>query len=228
MKLHPEIRALYERVRLRGMRVWIGVALMAPAAAMVVNGQFEPAVEQRQKLSEEEQARLDAEVREASAKMVERERELVVLSFAREFRIPLDLASSIHKAAVENDISPRIAFGLVRAESEFKSRAVSPVGAVGLTQLMPGTARAISPGVTRADLMKPDTNLRIGFKYLRSLLEQYDGNEKLALTAYNRGPGTVNRVVKRGGNPDNGYAEMVLTGESKLHTRLMNQKFRRR
>jgi soluble lytic murein transglycosylase-like protein len=102
---------------------------------------------------------------------------------------------------------------------------MSPVGAVGLTQLMPATAKLFRPGITRQDLKQPDTNLHIGFKYLKELIDRYDGNEKLALTAYNRGPGTVDKLLKHGRNPDNGYAEKVLTGKSQMHTALMNKKF---
>jgi soluble lytic murein transglycosylase-like protein len=153
---------------------------------------------------------------------------LAVATFAREFRIPVTLAAQIHSAALAANIKPRIAFGLVKAESSFRTKAVSPVGAVGLTQLLPSTARWLVPGTTRRDLMVPQTNLRVGFKYLRHLIDQYDGNEKLALTAYNRGPGTVSKLLKRGRNPDNGYAEKVLTGSSTRHVRLMNAKFGRR
>jgi soluble lytic murein transglycosylase-like protein len=120
------------------------------------------------------------------------------------------LARQIHAAAMANGIDPRVAFGLVRTESAFRSSATSPVGAVGLTQLMPATARWLRQGVTRSDLRKPEVNLSIGFRYLRGLIRKYDGDTALALTAYNRGPGTVDRVLKRGGNPDNGYAGMVL------------------
>jgi soluble lytic murein transglycosylase-like protein len=102
-----------------------------------------------------------------------------------------------------------MAFGLVRNETVFDHNARSHVGAVGLTQLMPSTARWFRPGTTADDLRNPDISLKIGFKYLRELLDKYDGNTKLALTAYNRGPGTVDRVLKRGGDPDNGYAGMV-------------------
>jgi soluble lytic murein transglycosylase-like protein len=153
------------------------------------------------------------------------EPELAVASFAQEFRIPVTLATQIHTAAVRERIKPRIAFGLVKAESSFRTKAVSSVGAVGLTQLLPSTARWLVPGTTRRDLMMPETNLRVGFRYLRHLLDQYNGNEKLALTAYNRGPGTVSRLLKRGRDPDNGYAEKVLTGKSTRHVRLMNAKF---
>jgi soluble lytic murein transglycosylase-like protein len=153
------------------------------------------------------------------------EPELAVASLAQEFRIPVKLATQIHTAAVREKIKPRIAFGLVKAESSFRTKAVSPVGAVGLTQLLPSTARWLVPGTTRRDLMMPETNLRVGFRYLRHLLDQYHGNEKLALTAYNRGPGTVSRLLKRGRDPDNGYAQKVLTGNSARHVRLMNAKF---
>lgn len=125
------------------------------------------------------------------------------------YRIPTDLARRISEAAVENGIDLDIAFGLVRAESSFRTSATSPVGAVGLTQLMPSTARWIQPGVSRTALRDPETNLKVGFKYLRYLLEKYEGNEDLALLAYNRGPGTVDRALKRGRNPDNGYAAFV-------------------
>lgn len=131
--------------------------------------------------------------------------------YSREgYKVTPTLAAKIHEAAVENDIDPAVAFGLVQTESSFKNSATSYVGAVGLTQLMPATARWLEPGVTTSELRDADTNLRIGFRYLRRLIDDYDGNTHLALLAYNRGPGTVNRILKRGGNPDNGYSAKVL------------------
>jgi soluble lytic murein transglycosylase-like protein len=150
---------------------------------------------------------------------------LAAATYAQRFRIPPPLARSIYKAARDEDISPDVAFGLVRAESSFRPRVVSPAGAVGLTQVLPSTGRWIVPGTTRRDLMDPETNLRVGFRYLRYLYEKYDGDEALALTAYNRGPGTVDRHLRQGRNPDNGYVEMVRTGHSRKHTGLMNARF---
>jgi soluble lytic murein transglycosylase-like protein len=130
-----------------------------------------------------------------------------------ELGLTRELAESIYDLALQEDIDPDVAFGLVRTESEFKTSATSHVGAVGLTQLMPATARGMRKGTTIADLRDPQINLSIGFKFLREMLNHYDGDRNLALLAYNRGPGNVDRILKRGGDPDNGYAEAVISGE---------------
>lgn len=126
-----------------------------------------------------------------------------------EYGVSRTMAEDIYDAALENGIDPATAFGLVRAESSFRNTARSPVGAQGLTQLMPKTAAWVEPGTTTTDLRNQKTNLRIGFKYLSQLVDKYNGNEDLALLAYNRGPGTVDRALKRGMDPDNGYAKFV-------------------
>jgi hypothetical protein len=125
------------------------------------------------------------------------------------YNLSRELAEEIYDVAASENIEPEIAYGLIRAESAFKNSATSPVGAVGLTQLMPRTAAWMEPGVTRAQLRDSGTNLRIGFKYLRSLIDKYEGDTKLALIAYNRGPGTVDRELRNGRDPDNGYADFV-------------------
>jgi soluble lytic murein transglycosylase-like protein len=142
---------------------------------------------------------------------VERESQRLAAQYIqRGYPVSPQLARDIHDAAQRYDIDPEIAFGLVRAESSFRNSATSRVGATGLTQLMPRTATWIAPGTTRSDLRDPQKNLDVGFRYLRYLLDKYDGDVRLALLAYNRGPGTVDRVLRRGGNPDNGYVEMVM------------------
>jgi soluble lytic murein transglycosylase-like protein len=131
------------------------------------------------------------------------------------FGIPADLAERIEDIALAEGIEPHVAFGLVRAESEFNRRAVSPVGAVGLTQLMPSTARYFQRGVDREDLFDRDTNLRIGFRFLATLIQKYDGNLELALLAYNRGPERVDELLRAGRDPNNGYVQMVLGKKNK-------------
>jgi soluble lytic murein transglycosylase-like protein len=129
---------------------------------------------------------------------------------ALRYDIPFELAVAIDRAARAEGVDPDLAFRLVRVESEFKERAVSSAGALGLTQLMPATAAELQPGITREEMFDRDTNLRLGLRYLRRLLRAYDGQVNEALHAYNRGPGTVNRIRADGGDPANGYAEKVL------------------
>jgi soluble lytic murein transglycosylase-like protein len=137
-----------------------------------------------------------------------------ITAYSARFEIPADLAERIEDIARAEGVDPDLAFGLVRVESEFNRRAVSPVGARGLTQLMPSTARYFRlNGTSRHDLFDRDTNLRIGFRYLRTLIDKYDGNVRLALLAYNRGPDRVDDLLRRGIDPNNGYVELVLREE---------------
>ena len=140
------------------------------------------------------------------------ERSVRVQAAMDQFGISEALAGDIYDIARQENIDPEVAYGLVRTESTFDERAVSHVGARGLTQVMPRTARGVIPGTTTDQLFERKTNLRLGFRYLDQLIQKYRGNVELALTAYNRGPGTVDKVLKRGGNPDNGYAGKVLRG----------------
>lgn len=128
------------------------------------------------------------------------------------YKIAPDLAEDIVSAAMKNGIEPDLALGLVKTESSFNERAKSHVGARGLTQVMPRTGAWLQPGTSAEDLYDRKINLDLGFRYLRDLIDKYDGNERLALLAYNRGPGTVDKVLKRGGDPNNGYADKVFGG----------------
>jgi soluble lytic murein transglycosylase-like protein len=137
-------------------------------------------------------------------------RERMVEAYARRYGIPVELADAIERAARAEKLDPELAFRLVRVESAFRPEAESRVGALGLTQVMPATARELQPGIGREQLLERDTNLRLGFRYLKELIAAYDGDEEEALTAYNRGPGTVARIRRQGGDPANGYADLVL------------------
>jgi soluble lytic murein transglycosylase-like protein len=202
--------------------VLVGTVALAPAMTERVRTPAEPVAYDP---ADDEEARTNAVFDALDEYLRHRNVELAASTYAQRFRIPAPLARSIYRAAQEQEIPPDVAFGLVRAESSFRPRAVSGAGAVGLTQVLPSTGRWIVPGTTRRDLMDPETNLRVGFRYLRYLIDKYDGDEALALTAYNRGPGTVDRHLRQGRNPDNGYVEMVLTGSSRKHTNLMNARF---
>lgn len=132
-------------------------------------------------------------------------------TYAHVYGIPADLAQQIIDIATAEGLDPELGFRLVRVESVFSRRARGPQGALGLTQLMPSTARAIDRSVrTEAQIMEPSTNLRLGFSYLRRLIERFDGDVRLGLLAYNRGEGTVARALRAGRDPENGYSRKVL------------------
>jgi len=134
-----------------------------------------------------------------------------VFKYARKYGITAELAAAVHDEAIGQNIDPDLAFRLVRLESRFNARARSPVGAIGLTQLMLPTARYYKPGVTEEDLHEPRLNLRIGFNYLYDLLEEYE-SVSTALLVYNRGPAAVLIERELGIDPSNGYDQIVLKG----------------
>jgi soluble lytic murein transglycosylase-like protein len=164
--------------------------------------------------NEVESARVALQARQGELELVRMELGRVheILHYSQRYGIAADLAAAINDIALSEGIDPAVAFQLVRVESGFYRRAISPVGAVGLAQLMPPTAFELDPTLQYADLFDRDINLRLGFRYLRQMLDKYDGDLRLALLAYNRGPGTVDGVLREGGDPANGYARAVLSG----------------
>jgi len=105
-----------------------------------------------------------------------------------------DLDAIFDAAGARYNISPDLLRAVAKAESNFRPDATSRVGAMGIMQLMPGTARGL--GVT--DAYDPEQNIMGGAKYLRQMLDQFGGDIELALAAYNAGP---NNVQKYGGIP---------------------------
>jgi soluble lytic murein transglycosylase-like protein len=140
------------------------------------------------------------------------ERTSAILENSARYQIPADLAEDIYDIALSEGIDPALGFRLVKVESGFKATARSSMDAYGYTQLQLPTARFYDPNVTVRDLYDRGTNLRIGFRFLRELLEQFDHDMELALVAYNRGPGKVAGILAKGGDPANGYAETVMEG----------------
>ena len=109
-------------------------------------------------------------------------------------QVPGRYAAKINALAAQFDLSPSLLEALVWQESRWRENAVSPAGARGLAQLMPGTARYL--GVNADD---PFANLEGGARYLREQLDRFDGDLEKALAAYNAGPG---RVMRAGGIPN--------------------------
>jgi len=140
------------------------------------------------------QTSLSAEVASGELSELAVPHQIIADTQAHAAGIPAQYAAKIRELAQRFDLSPALLEAVVWQESRWRERAVSPAGARGLAQLMPGTARYL--GVDPDDPMQ---NLEGGARYLREQLDRFDGDLEKALAAYNAGPG---RVVSAGGIPN--------------------------
>jgi soluble lytic murein transglycosylase-like protein len=138
------------------------------------------------------------------------ERNNRIIGYSAKYDIAANLAAVIFDVALQEGLDPELAFRVVQLESGFNPRAVSRVGAIGLVQLMPATARQFDRSITREKLYDAKTNATIGFRYLRQLISNYGGNVRLALLAYNIGEPAVDRARRNGKNPLDGYNRILI------------------
>ncbi len=130
--------------------------------------------------------------RELSAPISVKTRSIWESAYPNAFRDPIERHC---KAA---DVDPDLLQALMREESALDPKALSWAGALGLTQLMPATAKAVAKvlkikGVTSGSLLEPDLNIRLGSWQLGSLLKKFNGNKIYAIASYNAGAGAVER-----------------------------------
>ena len=124
----------------------------------------------------------------------------------QELTLPLKHEDIIRQQAAEKNLDPALIAAVIYQESKFRDR-TSSAGAKGLMQLLPGTAEFIArkSGGTRfelQDLGTPQINIAYGSWYLRYLIGRYNGNQVLAIAAYNAGEDNVDRWVSAAGGPD--------------------------
>lgn len=122
----------------------------------------------------------------------------------------LEYSEYVYQYAEENGLDPLLVFAIIKAESNFKRNIESSSGAIGLMQLMETTAVEMANEigqeiVVKEALYNPEINIKIGTNYFAYLLQHYEGNQGLALTAYNAGMGNVDRwieenVIKKDGS----------------------------
>lgn len=141
-------------------------------------------------------------------------------------QFPKPYVALLAKRAKKERLDVEIPVAVVYQESRFNPRAVSPVGALGLMQLMPATARSLfkeekrrkSP--TTADILDPANNTRLGVRYLARMLRAFDRRTEYALAAYNAGPGAVTRWRQaRGDLPVEIFVEEIPYRETRQYVR---------
>jgi soluble lytic murein transglycosylase-like protein len=131
------------------------------------------------------------------------------------------LAKEIYRAGNKYGLDPMLILSVITVESSFNKDAVSPMGARGLMQLLPATARNVSLelGVEyngHKTLHDVRSNITLGTYYLSKLSERYNNNMKLYLAAYNYGPEHIDRVIREEGDVPAGYAGKIIKMYQKI------------
>ncbi|MDF2988620.1 MAG: soluble lytic murein transglycosylase-like protein [Eubacterium sp.] len=123
------------------------------------------------------------------------------MKYALQYMYPLTYSEYVERYSEEYELDKNLVFSMIKAESGFDANAVSPRNAKGLMQIMDDTGEWAAEKMKITDfevaqLMEPETNIRIGCWYIARLLKQYEQNTELALAAYNAGSGNVSKWLK--------------------------------
>ncbi len=141
---------------------------------------------------------------------------------ALDWRFPSAYRDSFLRWGNAAGVDPFLLMGIARRESAFNNEAVSPVGARGLMQLMPGTAAQVSNqlGIARpslGELFEPELNIRLGSTYISDMLKRYRGNRLAATAAYNAGPGRVDRWLREAPQEFDLFVESIPFRETRAY-----------
>ncbi|MFN0062408.1 MAG: transglycosylase SLT domain-containing protein [Myxococcaceae bacterium] len=156
----------------------------------------------------------------------EADRSVWDIAYPRAFR------ELIEKHAQAAGIDPDLLQGLMREESALDPKALSWAGALGLTQLMPSTARSVAaqlrlPRPSAARLLEPDINIRLGAHYLGQLVRRFGGNLYLGIAAYNAGAGQVERwLAARAPEPLDAWVEEIPVAETRGYVKRVLRSYR--
>ncbi len=145
------------------------------------------------------------------------------------WRKALKICKTIYRYSVTYGYDPYFILSIVKVESSFDPHAISPAGAVGLMQIMPDVGKYLADLKGESiripdDLFDIETNIRLGVYYFKYLHMKYR-NIKLALLAYNMGPGTLNFFIKNNHMPTNDYHQLVLEFYSRVKKKYLSRKF---
>jgi soluble lytic murein transglycosylase-like protein/TolA-binding protein len=146
----------------------------------------------------------------------------VAKDIARRLSYPVVRPREIWTYGQRYDVDPFLVMGLMRQESTYRNTALSPVGAIGLVQVMPRTGARVAAMLgehrySPRDLEDPQVNLRYGVYYLSRLLDRFDGNYPMAIASYNGGPHNVSRWYKprRDNVPTDVFVELIQYDETR-------------
>jgi peptidoglycan lytic transglycosylase len=148
------------------------------------------------------------------------------------YRYPLAYWNAIQKLAKETGLDPYLVVSLIRQESLFDPKAVSPAAAHGLMQLLPSTAARVAARIgylapQRERLFEPELNLNLGIHHLKELLDRYSNNLVKAVAAYNAGENAVGRWETRlAGAEDDEFIERIPYPETQLYVKLVLRNLR--
>ena len=134
---------------------------------------------------------------------------------------PRLLSQVLETASQQEAVRDELLMAIAKQESRFSPGVSSPVGAVGLLQLMPATAEELAGGALTSDeLREPTRNASLGARYLSQLLEQWEGNIVLAIASYNAGPGAASQWVTPAlKNDPELWIERIPYPETRLYTK---------
>jgi peptidoglycan lytic transglycosylase len=143
---------------------------------------------------------------------------------------PAAFGPMIEQFADDEDVSPLLLLAFIRQESFFDPRAVSPAGALGLTQVLTDTAASLSramnlPEPAPEDLLHAELNLKLGARYMADQLNRFDDEVFVALAAYNAGPNAAERWREASGDDADLYVETIEFGETRLYIEIVAENY---
>jgi soluble lytic murein transglycosylase len=143
---------------------------------------------------------------------------------------PPAFGAGVTKYAQDERISPLLLLAFIRQESFFDPRAESPAGALGLTQVLPTTAKALADKLNagtadRERLLQADLNLRLGARYMADQLARFDNEVFVAFAAYNAGPGGAQRWRKTSGDDADLFLEVIEFAETRLYVEIVAENY---
>ncbi len=190
LRARPELWNLLQKMRESSVKEKVLSSPHSPNPARETAKKIEGVIEIKDEVIKEEFSQVLNEIRQkVNANIDKNFPKGQVISYKKELKDAKSIEDLIVRLSKKHGIDPALVKAVVKVESNFNPKATSPVGAKGLMQIMPDTAKDL--GIK--DLYDPKDNLEGGIRYLKRLLNKYDNDISLALAAYNAGPGNVDK-----------------------------------